>query len=183
MTIIHITERKEHVLCGGKRPASLSLIHSVSSVCRVRLFAFLHLLCSLKDLWVQYWLQGYRHAHTNGVFCGKWLRSLSITLCCYCVVSLLISHSVSQLHMAQRVLPPTPCLSRSRSHTDYAAGHCVWSFDVRTKARRCLMLSNVRENTTWAFTVYARNGKRHFVQLCNTGITLLFEVRFYCILS
>lgn len=59
------------------------------------------------------------------------------------------------------------CLSQSNSHTDYAAEHCVWSFDVRTKAQQCLMLSNVRENTIWAFTVYARNGKRNLVKLCH----------------
>lgn len=73
-----------------------------------------------------------------------------------------------------RVLPPTPCLSRSHSHTDYAAEHCVWSFDVRTKAQQWLMLSNVRENTTWPFTVYARNGKRNFVQLCSTEMNSNF---------
>lgn len=80
---------------------------------------------------VQLWLQGYMHAHTNAVFGGKWLRCLSITLCCYCAVPPLISHSLSQLHMAQQVLPPTPCLSHSR--TDYFTEYCVWSFQWEQK--------------------------------------------------
>lgn len=82
---------------------------------------------------VQLWLQGYMHAHTNAVFGGKWLRCLCITLCCYCAVPPLISHSLSQLHMAQQVLPPTPCLSRSHSRTDYFTEYCVWSFQWEQK--------------------------------------------------
>lgn len=69
-------------------------------------------------------------------------------------------------------------LSVSLTHTDYAAEHCVWSFDVRTKAQQCLMLSNVRENTTRAFTVYARNGKRNSVWLSSIEINSRFEVWF-----
>lgn len=110
---------KEHLQWGGERATPLSLIHSLSSVLSLseRPFAYLCLLCCLKDLWAQHWLQGCRHAHTNGVFCAKWLWSLSIALHCHCVVSLFISHTACQLHMAQRVLPPTPCLSRSLSHS------------------------------------------------------------------
>lgn len=162
--------------CGGKRPASLNLICSPSSVClslSVHLFAYLRLLCSLKDQWVQYWLQGYRHTHTNGVLCGKWLWSRSITLCCHCVVSLFISLTVlaSSTWHSESFHPLHVALALCLTHTQIMQLSIVCGpFDVRTKAQQCLILSNVRENATQAFTVYARNGKRNFVELYSIEI-------------
>lgn len=116
-------KRKKCVWMGKDQHLAWSFL-SMSLSVGVRLCVFAPFVCSKVSV-VQYWLQGYRHTHTNGVFCGKWLWCLSITLHCYCIVPLLIYHSTSQLHMAQRVFPPTPCLPPSHSHR-----LCCWALCV-----------------------------------------------------
>lgn len=127
VTTVYITERKSTYWVGEKIPASLSLSHPLSpplslSVCH---FAYFPLFL-FSERSVGTVPAAGQQAHPHCVFFGKWLWSLFIiTLRCHCVVPLLISHSASQLHMAQRVLPPTPCLSESHSHRSCSRALCV----------------------------------------------------------
>lgn len=128
------------------------------------------------------WLQGCRRSRTNGVF-GKWLQLLSLTLGCYCTVPpapppLLISHSADRLHMAQS-LPPTPRLSGSRSHTRCSRALCVCVHENK-RSTFFLTLPDVRESTTQAFSVKARNAERRIVQMCSRMVESSHFIVYCC---
>jgi len=138
---------------GGKGPASLGLIHPLSSLSlSVRLFSYLHFYPLLKDLWAPT-ARPQARPHRWSALCKVVVIPLSRTALLFYGFSPHLTVLCSSTWHSEAFLPLHVSLARGLTH--YAAEHCVRSFfEASTKAPQCLMLSNnIRENTTSAFTV------------------------------